>query len=176
MFSYIIQYPKPTQLAISVPDGKEITYSSPEKSPILNISSNLYMGMNGYGLIQDNQGNFSISIKVPPGSSVTVSMLDSCCAIFLISEDFDSIAAGHMSGDAVFVEDWCKKLSKSSAPKYLIWGFGGKSSLMLSQKVLAEYIKCCNIEPKNVFAVYGCGSIQVQRSSGGAVVYASLNS
>lgn len=177
--SYILQFPDRKQVAFRVPGDNQIPYLPPQDPPILDISSNLPYGVNmgAHKLIQDYvRGNFSKWISVPRGLGVAVSGLTSCAAIFAASENFDWIAAGHMSGDAQFVKQWCEELLHATpgvAVKYLIFGTGPDSSARRGGSVLLEYMRFCGISPARAPAVKGCGSILVHRSPGdSASVYA----
>jgi len=176
--SHALEFPDRMQMAFRVPGDNQIPYSPPQNPPILNIYTNLPLNMGAHGLINDySRGNFSKWISVPQGFGVAVSGLTSCAAIFAASENFDWIAAGHMSGDAQFVNQWCEELLHGApdvAVRYLIFGTGPDSSARRAGSVLMEYMQFWHISPACAPAVKGCGSILVQRSPGGesASVYA----
>ena len=140
---------------------------------ILDIHSNLAMNMVDFGLeLEGNRGNYSKWVTLAPNEGIAVTGLTSCGAIFVANGDFSRVAAGHMSGDAQFVEEWCASLMKSSVtPTFILYGTGTSGSRETGGKVLSKYMKYINnLPPVRAPAVASCGSIFLVRSTRGLAV------
>ena len=163
--SFILEFGGRTEVAFKVPDGKAIDFDPSGTKCLFDINRNLWFDMRGAGSVQDNQGNFSKWMTLDANEGIAVSGLTSCGAVFFASHDFSRIAAGHMSGDAVFAEEWCEKLGEGLQPFYLIFGTGFDGSARRGGEVLMQYMRRFNIPPSRAPAVKGCGKIFVCRSA-----------
>lgn len=163
-----------TQVAFRVPDEAEVEFTTSEYKCRFNNRTNTWFDMGSYALFQDPlKGNYSRWISTKRNQGVAVTGLTSCGAIFFANHDFSKIAAGHMSGDAQFVEDWCKLLEYSHKPFYLVFGAGPDGSVSMAGEVLMNYMKRFGIQPNCAPAVQGCSQIFVCRSAADyGVVYA----
>src|SRR5262245_36022509 len=156
----------------------EVMFDVQNATCILDIHSNLPMNMGRFGLNEiENQGNYSKWVSLQPNQGVAVTGLASCGAVFVANIDFSRIAAGHMSGDAQFVEDWCKKLLTSSptvTPHFVLWGTGPDGGLKSGGMVLLDYMNKFKIPPVRAPAVAKCSQIFLMRSqTGGGIACAS---
>jgi hypothetical protein len=96
--------------------GAEVDVTVENATCILDIHSNISMNMAEFGLDElRSHGNFSRWVSLDAEEGVAVTGLTSCGAVFVANKDFSRVAAGHMSGDAQFVEGWCRKLSSGTA-------------------------------------------------------------
>ena len=162
--SFILEFGGRTQVAFKVPDGSAIDFDPSGSECLLNINRNLWFDMKGLASIQDHDGNFSKWMTLEANQGIAVTGLTSCGAIFFANADFSRVAAGHMSGDAVFTEAWCDYLGQRLQPFYLIFGTGFDGSARIGGAVLMQYMKAFEIPPSRAPAVKGCGKIFVCRS------------
>ena len=152
---------------------------------LVNISSNLppWMisnpGSHHFSIADPNKGNFTNWMTLGPMDAMAVSGLDSCGAIFVTNHNFSQVAAGHMSGDVQFVEDWCTLLSWSPhiAPHYLVFACGHNGGYN-SGEVLGKYMTAFDLwsHPVRAPTITGTGSVLLMRTAVGAVVHARRNS
>ncbi|MCK9605066.1 MAG: hypothetical protein M0R33_01290 [Methylomonas sp.] len=165
-----------SSVAFDMTTGAEVSFDVENASCILDIHSNISMNMAEFGLPEFlTHGNFSKWVSLDANEGVAVTGLTSCGAVFIANKDFSRVAAGHMSGDARFVKDWCNKLSNSNSnvqPHFILWGTGPTGSRKTGGKVLMEYMRYFGISPSRAPAVASCGAIFLVRSQRG-VAYAS---
>lgn len=176
--SFILEYPRKQNVAFTIAGEQEVEFQ-PSGRCVLDINSNFYFNMRGFGLLQNGlQGNFSKWVELNNNEGLAVTGLTSCGAVFVASSDFSRVAAGHMSGDAQYVKEWCDGLLKDSAvqPHFLVFGSGLDGSARTGGEVLMKYMKRFDIPPNRAPAVKGCGSVYVRRSGSSATVYASRSS
>lgn len=172
--SFILSQQRP-RVAFSVPGGNTIAFDLSGYRCMLDIKTNLYFTM-PHAMIQDAfRGNFSTWINVSPSQAVAVSGLTSCGAVFVANTDFSRIAAGHMSGDVQYIEEWCDELGDSDAgpPHYLVWATGPDSSGWRRGTMLMEYMNRLRIPPIRAPAVKSCSEIVL---SGRGTVHAAYGS
>jgi hypothetical protein len=144
--------PKRASVAFDMTTGTEVDFDDVEEATcILDIHSNLSMNMGDLGLDVDiRHGNFSKWVSLEFNQGVAVTGLTSCGAVFIANRDFSRVAAGHMSGDAQFVEDWCAKLLRSGSgvePYFILWGTGTSGSRKTGGMVLLQYMRRFGPQP-----------------------------
>jgi hypothetical protein len=159
--------------------GAEAQFDIRAATCVLDIHSNILFDMHDYGLHQTS-GNYSKWVHLDDNQGVAVTGLASCGAVFLANEDFSRVAAGHMSGDALYAAEWLCKLMAGGhrgtrIPRFILWATGtsGSRSVRFGGHVLLKYMGTFNIPPSRAPAVAGCGAVLLIKSAAGAIVHAS---
>jgi hypothetical protein len=105
-------------------------------------------------------------MPLAPLQAVMVSGLTSCGAVLVANQDFSQVAAGHMSGDARLVTDWCKALlanAQGPKPYYLIWGTGPDGGVAVGLREHNAYIAQLGIAMGRSPAVANCFAVALTR-------------
>lgn len=161
--------PKRPVVAFDITTGQEVDAQPDDAKCKLDIHSNLAIDMGGMGYRSDAcLGNYSTWVDLQANEGVAVTGLTSCGAVFLANSDFSKVAAGHMSGDAQFFDDWCRSLLRTQTkPAFLLWGTGTTGSRSRGGKMLMAYMKAFGLSPSRAPAVASCGAIFLVRSTRG---------
>src|SRR4051812_10493820 len=102
--SFILS-PRRNSVAFDVTTQARIRFDVTKTTCILDINSNTWINLREFALDEIvNQGNYSNWVPLRANEGVAVSGLTSCGAVFVANNDFSKVAAGHMSGDARFVD------------------------------------------------------------------------
>jgi len=163
--------PQRRWIAFDMTTGSTLSETADNVTCVLDIHSNLAMNMGNFGLDRfSSSGNYSVWVPLVDNEGVAVTGLTSCGAVLVANRDFSRVAAGHMSGDATFVNGWCDYLMNNRAgvrPAFMLWGTGTSGSRKTGGKVLMQYMKALKLSPSKAPAVASCGSILLARSSRG---------
>lgn len=157
--SYLLR-PQRRRVAFNVRTGAQTNFDLSPYMCILNIKTNMYFYMTFASLQDARFGNFSSWVPIDPGEAIAVTGLASCGGVFFANSDFSMVAAGHMSGDAQFVAQWCDSLAEDGVrPHYLLWATGPDGSRSLGGRALRQYMRRFGINPVRAPAVANCTQI-----------------
>ena len=163
--------PQRRSIAFDMPSGNRIDEQPDGYDCVLDIHSNVVMDLGAMGLgTYGHQGNYSGWVSLADNEGVAVTGLTSCGAVLVANPDFSRVAAGHMSGDACFVKDWCAALTtgrNAVQPAYMLWGTGPTGSRSTGGQMLMQYMKAFGLNPAHAPAVAACGAIFLVRSGRG---------
>jgi hypothetical protein len=172
--SYDLANRKPPRVTFDVRTGVEVEFDVEKATCMLDIRSNTYINMAEHNLYQ-HSGNYSKWVHLNDNQGVAVTGLTSCGAVFLANSDLSRIAAGHMSGDALYAEKWLDALLEGGKikPSFMVWGTGTSGSRKTGGSILLRYMEALGIPPSRAPAVAGCGAVFLVKSAPTAIVHAT---